>query len=58
LVDKCTLPLTGVAVVNRVITDLGVFDIKDGKIHLIRKADNVSVDEIIAKSSATIIDTL
>jgi len=58
LVDNCTLPLTGVAVVNRVITDLGVFDIKDGKMHLIRKADNVSVDEIIAKSSATIIDEL
>jgi 3-oxoacid CoA-transferase subunit B len=58
LVDNCTLPLTGVAVVNRVITDLGVFDIKDGKMHLIRKADNVSIDEIIAKSSATIIDEL
>ena len=58
LVDKCTLPLTGVAVVNRVITDLGVFDIKDGKMHLIKKADNVSIDEIIAKSSATIIDDL
>ncbi len=34
LVNKCTLPLTGVNVVDRVITELGVFDIHDGKIYL------------------------
>jgi 3-oxoacid CoA-transferase subunit B len=58
LVDKCTLPLTGVSVVDRVITDLGVFDIKDGKMYLIRKAEDISTDEILAKSSAKIIPTL
>lgn len=54
LVDKCTLPLTGVNVVDRVITDLGVFDIIDNKMYLIKKPDNVSVEEIKQKSSAKI----
>jgi len=55
LVNKCSLPLTGVNVVDRVITDLGVFDIKDSKTYLIKKADDVTVEEIIAKSSAKIL---
>lgn len=46
LVQKCTLPLTGVEVVDRVITDLGVFDIAHGEMTLIKKADDVSVEEI------------
>lgn len=54
LVDKCILPLTGVNVVDRVITELGVFDIKDGKMYLVKKADDVSVDEILERSSAKI----
>jgi len=54
LVEQCTLPLTGAAVVNRVITDLGVFDIEDGIIKLVRKADSVSVDEIMERSGAKI----
>ncbi len=55
LVNKCTLPLTGVNVVDRVITELGVFDIHDGKIYLVKKADDISVEEIIEKSSAKIL---
>ena len=55
LVNKCSLPLTGVNVVDRVITDLGVFDVKDSKTYLIKKADDVTVEEIIAKSSAKIL---
>lgn len=55
LVHKCNLPLTGVNVVDRIITELGVFDIKDGKMHLIKKADGVSTEEIINKSSAKIV---
>jgi 3-oxoacid CoA-transferase subunit B len=54
LVDKCTLPLTGVNVVDCVITELGVFDIKDGKIYLVKKPDDVSFEEIVQKSSARI----
>jgi 3-oxoacid CoA-transferase subunit B len=55
LVNKCTLLLTGVNVVDRVITELGVFDIQDGKIYLVKKADDISVEEIIEKSSAKIL---
>lgn len=55
LVNKCSLPLTGVNVVDRVITDLGVFDIKDSKTYLIKKADDITVEEIIKKSSAEIL---
>ncbi len=56
LVDKCTLPLTGVGVVDRVITDIGVFDVDHEVIKLIKKADSVSFDEIVQRSSAKIID--
>ncbi len=55
LVNKCSLPLTGVNVVDRVITDLGVFDVKNSKTYLIKKADDVTIEEIIAKSSAKIL---
>lgn len=54
LVDKCTLPLTGVAVVDRVITELGVFDINDGKMRLVKMAPGVTSEEVRQKSSAKI----
>ena len=51
LVKECGLPLTGRAVVSRVVTDLGVFDFsKDKKPVLVRNADSVSLEEIIAKT--------
>jgi 3-oxoacid CoA-transferase subunit B len=55
LLKKCSLPLTGVAVVDLVITDLGVFEIDKGgarPMSLIQLADGVSVDEIRAKTEA------
>ena len=54
LVKKCSLPLTGVKVVDRVITDLGVFDIKDNYLQLINKPNDVSIEEILDKTAATI----
>lgn len=53
LVDKCTLPLTGEQVVDRVITDLGIFDITKDGMFLIEKADEVSLEEIKAKTTAS-----
>lgn len=53
LVETCALPLTGVGIVDRVITDIGVFDIKDKKMSLIKKADGVSIDEIKSRTSGT-----
>lgn len=54
LVNKCNLPLTGVEVVDVIITDLGVFEIRNRKPVLVRKPDDVSVDEIKAKTECEI----
>jgi 3-oxoacid CoA-transferase subunit B len=56
LLTRCDLPLTGVGVVDLVITDLAVFEInknKDGRAHLIETAPGVSVEEIRAKTGAS-----
>lgn len=52
LLKKCTLPLTGVGVVDMVITDLGVFEIAGGEMTLVELAPDVTVDEIRAKTEA------
>lgn len=46
IVPKCSLPLTGKAVVHRVITDLGVLDITPQGVKLIELAHDVTFDEI------------
>ena len=52
LLKQCTLPLTGQAVVNLVITDLGVFEISGGVMRLAETADGVTADEIRARTEA------
>jgi 3-oxoacid CoA-transferase subunit B len=55
LLYRCTLPLTGAAVVDMVITDLGVFaiDKKGGGMELIARAPDVSLAEIKDKTEAS-----
>ncbi|WP_101760096.1 CoA transferase subunit B [Oceanicoccus sp. KOV_DT_Chl] len=46
LLKQCTLPLTGKACIKRVLTDLALLDIEDGKFILRERAPGVSVEEI------------
>ncbi|HIG58861.1 MAG TPA: succinyl-CoA--3-ketoacid-CoA transferase, partial [Flavobacteriales bacterium] len=55
LLPKCSLPLTGVACVKRVVTNLAVLDIKDGAFHLVERAPGVSIDEIVNATDGEII---
>lgn len=51
LLAKCTLPLTGVACVKKVVTDLGVFDITEKGFYCIEYAPEVTIEEIKAKTA-------
>jgi len=52
LLSKCTLPLTGLACVDRVITDLGVFDIVEEGFLVVRLAPKVSLSALKDRTSA------
>ncbi|MCG7518734.1 CoA transferase subunit B [Ruegeria sp. Ofav3-42] len=56
LLKKCTLPLTGKKVVNRIITNLGVLDVVDGGLKIIEIAEGVTEDEIRASTEANIVN--
>ncbi|MGW5513289.1 CoA transferase subunit B [Nocardia africana] len=55
IVEQCTLPLTGKAVVQRIITDLGVIDVRDGALVLRELAPSVTVGQIAAATGAELI---
>ena len=55
LLKECTLPLTGRSVVDRIITNLGVFDVVDGGLKLVELADGVLEDEIREATEATLV---
>ena len=46
LLKACSLPLTGVGCVTRVVTNLAFLEVKDGAFHLLERAPGVSVEEI------------
>lgn len=52
ILKECNLPLTGVGVVDRIITDLGVMDITPNGLKLIELAPGVTKDEILVKTEA------
>jgi len=52
LLPQCTLPLTGVGVVDLVITDLGVFEVTENGLKLTEIAPGVTLDEIQKKTAA------
>jgi len=55
LLKKCTLPLTGQAVVNRIITNLGVLDVVKGGLRIVETAKGVSEEQLRAATQATIV---
>ena len=54
ILGQCDLPLTGVRVVDRIITDLAVLDITDQGLQLVELADGVSIEELQAATGCPI----
>jgi 3-oxoacid CoA-transferase subunit B len=55
ILKACTLPLTGVGCVKKVVTELAVLEIKDNKFYLIERAPGVSVEEIVSKTEGDLV---
>jgi 3-oxoacid CoA-transferase subunit B len=55
LLSSCSLPLTGVACVKRIVTNLAVLDVKDGVFHLVERAPGVSVEDIQAATAGELV---
>jgi len=53
IVQRCTLPLTGVGVVDRIISDQAVFDVTDDGLVLRRHADDVTIEQLRANTGAS-----
>jgi 3-oxoacid CoA-transferase subunit B len=50
IIPKCTLPLTGLGVVNRIITDLAVMDVTPDGLKVVELADGVTREELQSKT--------
>jgi len=55
VLHHCSLPLTGKGVVDRIITNLGVFDVVEGGLKLIELAPGVTREDIAASTQATLV---
>ena len=55
LLTDCTLPLTGVGCVKKIVTDLAVLEVRDGAFHLLERAPGISVDEIKQKTAGKLV---
>jgi 3-oxoacid CoA-transferase subunit B len=55
ILPKCTLPLTGVGVVNRIITDLAVMDVTPLGLKIVELAPDVTRESLQAKTGVTLI---
>jgi|TARA_B100001142_G_scaffold47331_2_gene44051 3-oxoacid CoA-transferase subunit B len=55
LLKECTLPLTGKGCIKRVLTDLALLDIQDGRFVLRERAPGVSIDEIVKLTAGDLV---
>lgn len=55
LLRSCSLPLTGVNCVKKIVTELGVYEVKNGAFHLIELAPGVTVEDIIAATEGELV---
>jgi 3-oxoacid CoA-transferase subunit B len=56
IVNECSLPYTGLAVVQRIITDLAVIDVTDDGLAVRELAPDVSLDELREKTEPELVD--
>jgi 3-oxoacid CoA-transferase subunit B len=55
IVDECSLPYTGLGVVQRIITDLAVIDVTQAGLVLKELAPDVTLDEVLEKTEPDLI---
>ena len=55
ILKKCSLPLTGVGCVTKVVTNLAVLEVKGQQFHLLERAPGVSVQEIQEATEGTLV---
>ena len=55
LLGDCSLPLTGVGCVRRVVTNLAVMDIRDGAFHLVERAPGISIHEVVSATAGKLV---
>lgn len=55
LLPQCTLPLTGVGCVKKIVTDLAVLDVTENGFKLLERAPGISVEEIMVKTAGNLI---
>lgn len=53
IVDRCSLPLTGMECISKIITDLAVFEVQNRELVLTDIADTITLDELKSKTLAT-----